>query len=207
MNESPLPRSFKRFQTFVLTATVLICLSLVHMTGLLTRSRIDENRRDAALRILREIIPGQYDNDIFADTLQVSAPDYLGNGKPVTVFRARTGSDTLGVVYYPVTAEGYKGPIELGIGIDRNGHITGVRVLNQQETPGLGAEVDQSNSDWIHKFDGLSYTTVPREQWDLSSENGYFDQISGATITSRSVINAVRNTLDYHQLAGEDLYK
>lgn len=207
MNEITPPRSFSRLQGFILSATVLFCFLLVHITGRLAEDRINDNRREAALRVLREIIPGQYDNDIFTDSLQVNGPDNAGSDKPVTVFRARTGTNALGVVYYPVTVEGYKGPIELGIGIDRNGRLTGVRVLRQQETEGLGAEVDQNNSNWIRVFDGLSYAEVPREQWDLRSENGYFDQISGATITSRSVINAVRNTLDYHQLAGEDLYK
>ena len=92
----------------VLTATVLFCFLLVHITGRLTEDRINDNRREAALRVLREIIPEHYDNDIFADTLQVSGPDNPGGDKPVTVFRARAGTDSLGVVYYPVTVEGYR---------------------------------------------------------------------------------------------------
>ena len=193
--------------TITLIVVLLGCLGLLQLIGHLTQERIAVNRREASLKVLREITPAGYTNDIFNDTVQVTGPDYLGTDRPVTVYRARNGDTLLGVVYYPVVAEGYKGPIELGVGIDRQGHLIGVRVLDEHETDGLGAEVHQQNSDWIQIFDGLSYDTAPREQWDVRSENGYFDQISGATITSRSVIIAVRNTLDYHQLAGKDLNK
>jgi len=189
-------------------ATVLVvCALLLTLTNHLTKTRIAENRQEATLKVLRQIIPGQYNNDVFKDTLQVSEPGFLGTDRPVTVYRSRNGDTLLGVVFTPVIAEGYNGPIQLGIGISSEGVVTGVRVMHEEETDGLGAEVNQQNSDWILVFTGQSYQTVPREQWDVSSENGYFDQISGATITSRSVINAVRNTLDYHELAGETLYK
>lgn len=197
----------KRLPAIALIVTAAACLLLLQLTGYLTKDRISGNRRETSLRVLREIVPGRYDNDIFNDAVLLNEPAYLGSDRPVTVYRSRSGDKALGLLYYPVIADGYKGPIELGVGIDTDGRITGVRVLDQNETEGLGALVDQENSDWIKTFDGLSYETVPREQWDVRSENGYFDQISGATITSRSVINAVRNTLDYHQLAGENLYK
>ena len=185
----------------------LVCLALLTVTNKFTRGRIADNQQQATRKVLQQIIPGEYNNDIFKDTIQITGPDYLGTDRPVTVFRSRNGDTPLGVVLYPVIAEGYKGPIELGIGISRDGTISGVRVISEEETEGLGAQVDQRNSDWILSFSGLSYNTVPREQWNIRSENGYFDQISGATITSRSVINTVRNSLDYHDLNGENLYK
>lgn len=186
---------------------VLLCLLLLTMANEFTRDRIADNKQQATRKILQQIIPGQYNNDIFKDTIQITEPGFLGTDRPVTVYRSRNGEIPLGVVLYPVIAEGYKGPIELGVGISREGSVSGVRVIREDETEGLGAQIHQQNSDWILSFSGLSYKAVPREQWDVSTENGYFDQISGATITSRSVINAVRNTLDYHDLAGETLYK
>lgn len=186
---------------------ILAFLLLLTCTNELTRTRITDNQQEARLKVLRQIIPGQYNNVIFKDTIEVTEPGYLGTDRPVTVFRSRSGESALGAIYFPVIAEGYNGPIQLAIGITHDGIVSGVRVIYEEETDGLGAEVNQQNSDWILVFDRLSYATVPRERWDLSKENGYFDQISGATITSRSVINAVRNTLDYHHLAGDNLYK
>ena len=173
----------------------------------LTREDISNNKREATLQVLRQIVPGPENNDIFNDLIEITEPGFFGTERKVTVFRSRDNGDALGVVYYPVIAEAYNGPVELGIGVSRDGTIAGVRVMREQETEGLGAEVNQQNSDWILTFNGLSFRQVPREQWTVRSENGYFDQISGATITSRSVINAVKTTLDYHELAGEKLYK
>jgi electron transport complex protein RnfG len=56
-------------------------------------------------------------------------------------------------------------------------------------------------------FTGKSYENLPRDQWLVKSDNGYFNQVSGATITSRSVINRVRNTLDFHNISEDILYK
>lgn len=198
---------FSPLVALTLAPVLVVSGLLLTVTHHLTKSRIAENRQEATLKVLRPIIPGQYDNDVFKDTIHVSEPGFLGTDRPVTVYRSRNGDTPLGLVFSPVFAEGYNGPIQLGIGISRGGTVTGVRIMHEEETEGLGAEVNQQNSDWVMAFTDQSYQTVPREQWDVSSENGYFDQISGATITSRSVINAVRNTLDYHDLAGESLYK
>jgi len=196
-----------KYLVVTFSALVLVCILLLNVTHEFTRETIADNRQLATRRIIQDIVPAGSSNDIFQDTLQITEPGYLGTSQPVTVYRARNGDEAMGVVYYPIMAEGYNNQIELSIGISREDVITGVRVIRENETERLGDKVNQHNSDWILAFTGKSYATVPREQWTVSSEKGYFDQISGATITSRSVIIAVRNTLDYHELAGETLYK
>jgi len=204
MSETEKPSPLTIFSWTLLVIALVTILAVINH---LTRERIAENRQLATLKILQQIIPGEYNNDVFRDTLSVTESNYLGTDRPVTVYRSRQNLLPVGVVIYPVIAEGYKGPIELAIGIDQQGQLSGVRVLQESETEGLGAQIHQNKSDWILSFTGLSFKTVPPEQWDVRSENGYFDQISGATITSRSVINAVKNTLEYHELTGEALYK
>jgi electron transport complex protein RnfG len=201
-------------QTILLPLLTLALLAtggalLLDYVNKLTREDIRNNERKAMLQILSQIIPGpdRNTNDVFNDLIEITEPGYFGTNRKVSVFRSRADGDALGVIYYPVIAEAYNGPVELAIGVSQDGTLSGVRVMRQDETVGLGAEVDQQNSDWIFMFNGLSFRQVPEEEWTVRSENGYFDQISGATITSRSVINAVKNTLDYHQLAGETLYK
>lgn len=190
----------------VLFALVLGCVLILAEIDDLTRDRIDDNRQLAIRKVITDIVPGKFTNDIFNDRTEVIAPGYLGTRHPVSVYHARNGGLPLGVVFYPVTATGYNGPIELAIGISRDGTISGVRVINENETEGLGDQVNQQNSDWIKAFTGKSYASVPADQWTLSSEQGEFDQISGATITSRSVINSVKNSLDFHSLEAENLY-
>lgn len=204
-----MPEPATNYRYLVTAAVVLAaaCIALVQAVHVLTRDRISDNKQLATRRIIQDIVPAGITNDIFADTMQVIEPDYLGSPRPVTVYRARVNDNVTGVIFYPVVAHGYNNPIELGVGISRDGVITGVRVISQNETEGLGALVDQRNSDWIEVFSGISYETVPAETWAVSDESGYFDAISGATITSRSVINAVSDTLDYHEIDRESLYK
>jgi electron transport complex protein RnfG len=203
----PVNAIINKYLVITLTVLILVCVLLLTITHKLTRDRIADNRQLATRRVIQDLVPPGSTNDIFEDTLQVTEPGYLGTTQPVTVYRARTGEDITGVIFYPVVAQGYENLIELTVGISKAGNITGVRVIREDETDGLGDQVNQRNSDWILTFNGTSFDAVPREQWAVSSEEGHFDGISGATITSRSVINAVRDTLDYHELAAESLYR
>jgi len=199
--------SINKYLILSLATLLLACLLVLSLFNQFTRSSILDNQQLATRNVMDDIIPRPYMNDIFADSLAVTEPGYLGNRQPVRIYRARTLDDTTGVVFYPVIATGYNSRIELAIGIAQNGTITGVRIISENETEGLGDQAHQDRSDWILSFTGTSFTDVPREDWKVSSENGYFDQISGATITSRSIINAVKSTLDYHAVAHDKLYE
>ncbi len=189
------------------SALAFVCFLLLFTANRLTRDRIADNATLATLTIVRDLIPPQADNKIFDDRIEIVEPEYLGTKRAVSVYRARHGDELLAVIFYPVIAAGYNGPIELAIGISRDGALTGVRVIKENETKNMGSQVHQQETDWIFSFTGKSYHAIPRERWNLRTENGYFDQMSGATITSRSVINAIKRTLDYHALAGESLYE
>jgi electron transport complex protein RnfG len=105
-----------------------------------------------------------------------------------------------------VTADGYSGDILLTIAIDENNQVTGVRVLQHKETPGLGDKIETRRSGWIKSFDGTSLTSPRAEKWAVKRDGGDFDQFTGATITPRAVVKAVKNTLQYHQLNKEKLH-
>jgi len=84
----------------------------------------------------------------------------------------------------------------LGVGAD--GKVLGVRVLAHKETPGLGDKIDEKKGDWITRFTGLALDHPPIEQWKVKKDGGEFDQFTGATITPRGVVNAVRNGLAFY---------
>lgn len=95
--------------------------------------------------------------------------------------------------------------IRLLVGIDRDGRVTGVRVVSHKETPGLGDYIDIGKSDWIKGFDGQSLERP--DAWRVRKDGGQFDYMAGATITPRAVVAAVARTLaffhDYRaELAG-----
>ncbi|MGH8119599.1 MAG: RnfABCDGE type electron transport complex subunit G, partial [Gammaproteobacteria bacterium] len=123
-----------------------------------------------------------------------------------TVYRARLGQQPAGVVFSPITATGYSGKILLAVGISHDGTLLGIHVIAHKETAGLGDRIEPAKSGWITNFIGRSFANLPPASWAVRADGGTFDQLSGATITSRGVINAVRKVLDYFQAHRDRLY-
>lgn len=188
----------------LLAAAALGLVGALH--GLLG-GRIAAEREAQELAIVREVMPLAHDNELLRDTLQVVDAERLGSADPVNVYRARLAGDAVGVVLLPVIAEGYNGRIELAIGIAADGTLAGVRVARQRETPGLGSRVHQHESDWLRQFDGRSLDNTAAAAWSVRADGGEFDQLSGATITPRGIINAVAKALEYHRLRRAELYR
>jgi electron transport complex protein RnfG len=107
--------------------------------------------------------------------------------------------ETQAVVLRFRAVNGYSGDIVLLAGINRDGSLRGVRVVSHRETPGLGDAIELEKSDWIRQFTGRSLTAPPIERWAVQRDGGDFDQISGATITPRAIVAAVRDALLYFE--------
>ena len=181
---------------------------LVAFTHDNTAERIAENQRRALLRSLNELIPkDQYDNDVYADILYVHNSELLGTDEAVPVYRARKGGWPVAVVLAPVAPDGYNGNIRLLVAVRLDGTLAGVRVLAHRETPGLGDNIEADRSDWIRGFTGKSLNNPKQGQWKVKRDGGVFDQFTGATITPRAVVKAVKNTLLYYRANGDKLFE
>ena len=106
-----------------------------------------------------------------------------------------------------VAPDGYSGPIRLLVGVNADGTVAGVRVLSHRETPGLGDPIDAARSDWIHGFEGRALDDPPAAAWTVRKDGGAFDEFTGATITPRAVVHAVRRVLEYAQANREALFE
>jgi len=184
----------------VLALFALIGTALVAYTELATHDKIIEAERQALLNNLNAVLdPSRYNNVLIKDVIQVTSKQYLGSAKPVLVFRARMDDQAVGLVLSPQAPDGYGGVIKMLVGVDINGVVTGVRILSHHETPGLGDGIEERRSPWVHEFDGKSLQNPHVEKWRVKRDSGYFDQFTGATITPRAVVKAVKNTLLYVQ--------
>ncbi|EIC23090.1 electron transport complex subunit RsxG [Thiorhodovibrio frisius] len=192
---------------FVLGAFSVAGVGLVAVTHAMTDGQIAENQRNAMLNKLEAIVPsGRLKNDPLADRIEVSAPELLG-GETTEVFRVRDGAEPVALILQPVVPDGYAGPIRLLVSALPDGTLGGVRVLEHHETPGLGDKIDEKKSDWIIKeFTGKSIGNPPAEQWHVKRDGGVFDQFTGATITPRSIVEAVYDTLLYVGQQEQRLY-
>jgi electron transport complex protein RnfG len=180
---------------------------LVALTWQGTAERIAQNERDALLRQITTLVPAdRIDNDMLADTRQVQAPAELGAAH-TTVYSGRRDGRTVAVVLSPVVApDGYNGPIRLIVGVLADGSLAGVRALSHKETPGLGDRIDARKSDWITRFSGHSLDNPPAARWKVKKDGGAFDQFTGATITPRAVVKAVKQALQWTRTHHAELF-
>jgi Na+-translocating ferredoxin:NAD+ oxidoreductase subunit G len=191
----------------LLALCALFATVLLTATEQLTRERIDAARRQAELNALALVLPpAGHDNDLLVDRIDVIAPAWLGSPRALTVRRARHGGEPAGLAIEALAPDGYAGAIRLLVGVGADGRVSGVRVVEHRETPGLGDPIEAERSDWIERFRGRALGDPAAPRWDVRRHGGQFDQFAGATITPRAVVRAVRRVLQLVERHGDALY-
>ncbi len=129
---------------------------------------------------------------VFADAKEFEELEFndkitTNNSTIYAVSKAKSDENTLGYVM-TVSSKGYGGEIKLAIGINLDGKITGISILDaSNETPGLGAKVTEDK--FTSQFKGIKSGEVDSK----------VDAISGATFSTNGVKNAVSSALDYFE--------
>jgi electron transport complex protein RnfG len=160
-----------------------------------TKEKIEYVLQQDQLNMLEQVLPSQlYNNNLLEDALSI--PELMDKYSSDTLYVAKFDGDIVAYAFI-VTKDGYSGEIKLIMGVDQNGTILGVRVISHSETPGLGDKIELSKDDWIKSFNKLSLTNTERSSWAVKKDGGQFDQFTGATITPRTVVNAVVSGLDF----------
>jgi electron transport complex protein RnfG len=179
-------------QAGLLGGFAMVAAALLVAGNLMTKEAIEQRRTEDLLASLDQVIrPVIHDNDLLAYPILLPQT----SGATVTVYRALKGAEVTGVAF-PISTDGYAGPIDLILGLNARGEILGARALAHSETPGLGDKIDARRDDWILGFDGLSLGNPPAERWAVKKDGGDFDQFSGATITPRAVVAAIKEGLE-----------
>ena len=181
-----------------LAAIAAVCTTLVAATYRLTTERIAANEQAWLERSLLPALGAvDYDGSITDSRLILEPPHGLPGNDAAIVYRAFSGGAPVAALFAVPARGGYTGPIRILVGVDVAGSVTGVRILEHRETPGLGDGIEASRSDWVYQFDGRSLGDPPAAAWQLRVDGGEFDQLTGASVTPRAVIKAIRETLLY----------
>ncbi len=191
----------KAIQKNGLTLALFACAStgLVAITNALTKNQIDHQQQEQLKSILSQVIPpALHDNDLSQACTLVSDP-LLGSKQAMPVYIATYHGEPRAIAIESIAPDGYNGAIQLITGINVDGTITGTRVLSHNETPGLGDKIDLRITDWILSFTGKTVSVDNEGSWHVRKDGGQFDQFTGATITPRAVVKAVKKTVQYVQ--------
>lgn len=200
-----MPNARSEFVRPVVRAAGVLLAVIALLTGILiwladrTETRIAANQQSNVSQAIDALLPrGSYDNDLLTDRIHVVAPDLLGTRQPVSIYRARRQGKPVAALLRPVAPDGYRGAIELLVAIADDGTLIGVQVLNHNETPGLGDAFETREAGWLRDFKGLSLVNPPQNRWTVRKDGGDFDAFTGATITPRAIVKAVRRSLEFY---------
>ena len=201
-------RNDSGLRAIVLVAAVATgAAALISASHEISFERIERNETERVIRSLQEVLgPSLYDNDLVGSQVWATDPDLLGTPDPVRVYLATRNGAPTSAIFAAVAPRGYSGAINLLVGIDSRGIVQGVRVTSHRETPGLGDRIDLAVSDWITGFDGTSLDAPPPAQWAVTADGGQFDAFTGATVTPRAVVQAVRDALIYFNEHQDELF-
>ena len=147
--------------TIMLTLVCLVAAALLGGAYTLTEEQIEKQAEIALQNTLKEVLPLGEDFELTDDFYMAKKDDMIVGYAAV------------------VEVQGYGGLMKVLVGIDTQKTLTGVRIMEHQETPGLGANADKPK--FYDQFDGLG----PKQ---LATD---IDAITGATITSDAVVMAV----------------
>ena len=184
-----------------------------------------KDRREAALRkvqsqALEEVIPSdRRDNILLDDFIVTHDSEYLqlkinkkcggkyGDAKCAKIFIARKDGEVTAFILPTRAPDGYSGSINSIVGINLDGSIAGVRIIQHTETPGLGDKIETKKTDWVYSFNNMSLQEPELAGWGVKKDGGIFDQFTGATITPRAVVKSIHSALRFFTQNKELLLK
>lgn len=188
----------------ILAVFALVTTALISITYFGTVEQIAAQKQKKLLDTLNAVIDkSSYDNQIQFDCVIVNSAPLLGDKLPKHIYRATLKGEPTAVAIETTAPDGYSGKIELLVGVKTasvpgEAMVTGVRVIKHKETPGLGDKIDLRINDWVLSFNDKIYSDALLSNWAVKKDGGQFDQFTGATISPRAVVNAVKKSIEYY---------
>lgn len=183
---------------FLLALFALICTGLVAVVNQQTADKITQQEQQELMRVLHQLIPDEiHDNDLTAQCTLLLNKEALGTDNPMPAYIATMAGKPVAIAIEAIAPDGYNGNIKLIVGVNTQGEVLGVRTLTHQETPGLGDKIELRKSNWVSQFVGKVLDSQDDKQWLVKKDGGDFDQFTGATITPRAYVKAVKNAVWY----------
>lgn len=178
-----------------LTAIAVVVAGLLGLVNNVTKDKIAEANRVKTENAMMEVV--EISNPSFSDALAVSeemaAAAQAFGAKVVELYQVTDGDAAAGYAV-KVSASGSQGTIVMMVGVNVDGAVTGISVINHSETSNIGTKVTgnellDSGIGVLDQFKGL---TMPEGGLVVG---GDVDAITGATVTTKGVTKGVNGAL------------
>ena len=155
---------------FILGTICFVSSGVLAVVNGVTEPRIQYEKEKEERLALKEVMP---DSGNFEEVLK--------DGK-LLYYKTYDAAGRLNGFAVKSEEKGYSSTIEVIAGLNLNLEIINIKILSQNETPGLGTRITEP--DFLGRFRGKDIDSLSR-----------LDSITGATISSSAVINAVKNKI------------
>ena len=157
----------KVFPIISVTVVVFIAVTLLYLTDTVVRPKIEWQKEQKIERMLKEIFPDMTEHTLEDD-----------------IYMIYSNEAEIGFAFLAV-GKGYGGLIDILVGLENETTIKGVTIVSHLESPGLGARITESS--FTDQFVGVNIADVA-----LRQKGGEIDAITGASISSGAVVDAIR---------------
>ena len=165
----------------VLTLVCLIAALALAGVDRLTKEPRLEQKRLAHLKAIKSVLP-LFNNDPLKDKKEIEG---------ITFYLGKKAGEIIGVAFSS-KGEGYSGFITIMMGVSpEDDSITGIEILEHMETPGLGANIEKEEFKNQFTEKSLANSKLVDGRLGVKKDKGDIDALTGATISSRGVTEAV----------------
>ena len=177
--------------TVTLFVTCVIVAALLGLVDNVTRDKIAAINWENTVAAMKAVVADP-DATTFSDALEnteaMSAAALAGGGTLDAVYEVQVGGASAGYAI-KVVASGSQGNIEMMVGVDGEGTVTGVSIVDNSETSGIGSKVMENQNGVLDQFIGKSAAD------GTLAVGTNVDAITGATVSSRGVTAGVNAAL------------
>ncbi|WP_297310800.1 FMN-binding protein [uncultured Oscillibacter sp.] len=180
--------------TVTLLVTCVVVAAALGGVNAVTEEKIDAINWANTVTAMKAVVADP-DNTTFSDELPLTDEMIAAAGSVTldSVYEAQVGGASAGYAI-KVVASGSQGKIEMMVGVDGEGTVTGVSIVKNAETAGIGSKVmtnmpTASGVGVLSQFEGKSAAD------GILTVGANVDAISGATVSTRGVTNGVNAAL------------
>ncbi|MEK6583716.1 MAG: RnfABCDGE type electron transport complex subunit G [Nitrospirota bacterium] len=179
----------------VLTIFCLVAAAALAKVYDITKGPIAEQERLKTISGLKAVLPA-FNNDLDKEATEVVVgQDKKGRDIKIKFYEGKMDENPVGTAFQVIAPDGYAGNISILMGVGPDGKVSGIEIISHKETPGLGNKIQKD--EWKGQFKGRSLDDGPKLA--VKKDGGEIDQFSGATISPRAVVNAVKKGLEIYK--------